>query len=474
MNISTINSFNIDSYQGIALPLFKDYKEVKYLNLTSEDLGERFEGKKGSVYTSLITDSKSQDITLLGLGDTIPGFRELLNCFTDLFRTFYKLKSDKVLLDLSSLVVSEDIVRAAVEAAYYACYTFDKYKSDKRENKIFDLDILINDQTDFSAVINEAKILSKANLIAREMVNEPSNIMTPSLLSTRAEELASEVSLEVEILGLKEIEELDMKAFLAVAKASAEEAKFIILRYRGDSTSDETIGFVGKGLTYDSGGLSIKPTNSMAEMKSDMAGSAAVFSAMWAIGKLGIKKNVTAVVAACENMISGNSFKPGDIIGSMGGKSIYIGNTDAEGRLTLADAVHYITTREKVNKVVDIATLTGAAIQCTGDIAAPVITNCDEFYDKLNSAFIKSGELIWRMPIFPEYKELLKHDEADITNSAGSPGTITAGLFIGEFVNDLPWIHIDIAGPSVSKKDKGFLTKGGTGFGVKPLYYLVK
>lgn len=285
--------------------------------------------------------------------------------------------------------------------------------------------------------------------------------------------LGKEKGFDTEIYELEKIQELKMEAYLAVAKGSGEPPKFIIMRYTGNP-GGETLGFVGKGLTYDSGGLSIKSTNSMVNMKSDMGGAASVIGAMAAIGENKLKVNVTAVVAACENMISGDSYKPGDILGSMGGKTIFIGNTDAEGRLTLIDAMHYIVNHEKVDKVVDIATLTGAAIHCLGHAATVGIGNNDEFFDLIDKSFNKAGENIWRMPIFEEYKELIKHSEADLTNVAGSPGTITAGMFIGEFVGDLPWVHLDIAGTSMAKKEKEYISKGGTGVGVRPLYYLAK
>jgi len=265
-----------------------------------------------------------------------------------------------------------------------------------------------------------------------------------------------------------------MHAFLAVAKASTNTPKLIVMRYMGNPSSDQRIAYVGKGLTYDSGGLSVKPTASMLNMKDDMGGASAVIAAMGAIGKLKPKVNIIAIVAACENMISGNSYKPGDIIQSMGGKSIFIGNTDAEGRLTLIDAVTYAIEKENATFVLDIATLTGAAIHCLGSEAAPVVSNNDDFYAHVEKAFEKADERIWRMPIFDEYKALVKHEQADLTNSAGSPGTITAGIFIGEFVKDVPWVHIDIAGTAFIEKAVGAFSKGGTGSGARALVYLAK
>ncbi len=479
MKINLVNELQIKNYDGIVIPLYEGNLEVKGLSINLEQLKEskRFEGKAGSVYRfTYLSEEDLKEVVLLGLGKEEVSYRKLLNFYSDAHKLIKKQKVNSIVIDLHNITVTGDMVKAIVEANIMADYKFDTYKTkkDDKEVKEFIVDLAVDSNVNYDEVINEATILASANLVGRELVNEPANIMNPVLLAQRTIDLGEDNGFEVEVLELEDIQALGMEAFLAVAKASAIEPKFIIMRYKGDPESEDVLGYVGKGLTYDSGGLSIKPTASMATMKSDMGGAAAVIGAMCAISEAKLKRNVTAVVAACENMIAGNAYRPGDIIQSMGGKSIYIGNTDAEGRLTLVDAMHYIVTKENVSKVIDIATLTGAAIHCTADVAAPAISNDDEFFGELEKSYELSGEHIWRMPIFDEYKELIKHEDADLTNTAGSPGTITAGLFIGEFTAGLPWIHIDIAGPSWSKKDKGVLTKGGTGCGVKPLYYLAK
>ena len=267
-----------------------------------------------------------------------------------------------------------------------------------------------------------------------------------------------------------------MHAFLEVARGSENPPRLIVMKYNGDSENKEDIiGLVGKGLTYDSGGLSIKSTAGMVTMKSDMGGAAAVIGAMSAITKLKAKANVVAVVATCENMISGKCYRPGDIINSMGGKTIEVLNTDAEGRLTLIDAVNYIIEKEHATKVVDIATLTGAVISALGITATGVVANNDFFYNRLEQASKICDEKVWRLPAFDEYKELIKSDIADLKNIGGpKAGTITAGLFIGEFVGEKPWLHLDIAGTSWSEKDSSYESKGGTGCGARLLYHLIK
>lgn len=461
-------------FDGVIIPFYENLLATSVLQLPLEALKEskKFEGKIGTTYKlTTITDGKLNEVVLLGLGEADKlTSRKLLNAFGSAYRVMKKQKVEQVVLNIQGLEKEEILAKAATEAVVMADYKFD-LKTKEKEEKDIKLELITSVNMD---MIQESFVLAESNLIGRDLVNQPANLMNPITLSEKVIELGKEKGFEVEVLELKHIESLKMDAFLSVAKASAVEPRFIIMRYKGNPESDDILGYVGKGLTYDSGGLSIKPTNSMVDMKSDMGGSAAVIGAMCAIADMELKTNVVSVVAACENMIAGNSYRPGDIISSMGGKSIFIGNTDAEGRLTLIDAMHYIVTRENVKQVIDIATLTGAAIHCTGSAASAAISNNDDFYNKVDESFAKSGEQIWRMPIFDEYKELIKHEEADLTNTAGSPGTITAGLFIGEFTGDLPWVHIDIAGTAFVKKEAGILSKGATGVGVRPLYYLAK
>lgn len=480
MKISLVNELNIKSYEGIIIPMHEEEMTLEGISLPLEKLisSKRFEGKVGSVYNMTIQQENAfVEVVLVGLGKKGEiSYRKLLNCIADAYRMMKKQKVQNMAVALCSgnVEATDTLVKAVSEAVLMADYKFDDYKTDKKEEKEITVEIAVENSEKYEEISNEAMILASANLVARDLVNQPANVMHPVHLAQRVRDLGEDNGFEVEVLGLEDIQALEMDAFLAVAKASSIEPQFIIMRYKGDPDSDDILGYVGKGLTYDSGGLSIKPTASMVKMKDDMGGSAAVIGAICAIAEAKLKRNVTAVVAACENMISGNSYKPGDIINSMGKKTIFIGNTDAEGRLTLVDAMHYIVTKENVTKVLDIATLTGAAIHCTGSEASVAISNDDAFFKAVDDSFSLSGEQIWRMPIFDEYKEMIKHEDADLTNTAGSPGTITAGLFIGEFNGGLPWVHIDIAGPIWSTKEAGILSKGATGIAVRPLYYLAK
>ncbi|WP_432405905.1 leucyl aminopeptidase [Wukongibacter sp. M2B1] len=486
----TYNGFDENLlFEGLILPYFQDH-EVDYGGVTLLNNNklpiqylkdkELFLGKKGEVHSISFSDGdRNLDVMLIGLGkkEELTG-NVLRKAVGKGYRELKKKKPTSIGVYLNHVVeglkCSYAIGRNTAEAIVMTDYKFDSYKTDNKKELLEEVTLLFDGiDEEFKNGFEEGISIGNSTILARVLVNEPANVLTPTDLAERVKNLGVEKGFEVEVYELEKIQELKMESYLSVAKGSAEPPKFIIMRYTGNP-GGETLGLVGKGLTYDSGGLSIKPTKSMNTMKNDMGGASAVIGAMSAIAENKLKVNVTAVVAACENMISGRSYKPGDIIGSMGGKTIFIGNTDAEGRLTLIDAMYYIVNHEKVAKVVDIATLTGAAIHCLGHTATVGIGNDDEFFDMIDKSFNKAGENIWRMPIFEEYKELVKHSEADLTNVAGSPGTITAGIFVGEFAGDIPWIHLDIAGTAWAEKDKDYISKGGTGVGVRSLYYLAK
>lgn len=390
-----------------------------------------------------------------------------------------KTKAVDLFLPNPSSVNIPDLFRATIEGLFLSTYKFSKYKSDNIDNTIEDeINILNLPQESLETlvkIIKETKIIMAGTLMARDLVNEPANVLTPIALAEKAKAVGQE-NIEIEIFDELAIKGLDMKAYLAVAQGSINPPRLIVMRYFADKENkDKILGLVGKGLTFDSGGYSVKSTDSMLTMKNDMAGAAAVIGAMSSIAEMQLKLNVVAVIASCENMISGNAYRPGDIVGSMGGKTIEIISTDAEGRLTLVDAMHYIIDKEKASKVIDIATLTGAIKVALGTNVTGVVTNNSDFYHELEKASQLSGERIWQLPSFDEYKKLIKSDIADLKNTGGKyAGPITAGMFIGEFVQEKPWLHLDIAGTSWSEKDSEYFSKGGTGVGVSTLYYLAR
>ncbi len=479
---SEVDSYVFGSYTGSGLLECnygdKEISEIAQNFLSSYD----FKGEIEDVcsFTTFLNGRLSRFI-IVGLGEKekldIHGIRKSVNAA---IKEAKKIKSKKVkfyTIGNTSKIKESDIVRIITEISILSMYKFDLYKSEKKKDSIIKIIISCAGpvSTELENSFSEGSVLGNVTVQARDLVNEPANVLTPVELAARTVKIGLESGFEVEVHDEVQIDKLGMKAYLEVARAADNKPRLIVMRYNGSpDKKSETIGLIGKGLTYDSGGLSIKTNDGMLTMKGDMGGAAAVICAISAIAKLKLKVNVVGVVAACENMISGKSYRPGDIIGSMAGKSIYIGSTDAEGRLTLADAVHYAIEKEGVDKVIDMATLTGSAIHATGYAADVVISNDDNLYSTLEKASHLSGEKVWRMPLFDEYKELLKSDIADLNNAAGKPGSITAGMFIGEFVQDKPWVHVDIAPSSWVDEDKFYFVKGGTGSGVRNLYFFVK
>lgn len=482
-----LNSFNNQQSELIIIPVSANHESLMDGHLEESlkqlKLDEKFKGDNGEVFPTFVaTENSYKQIIWLGLGDSqdLNGERVRIAISKGL-RKAKELKTTRVSMELGHFNNEqvEVILPSMVEAMYLTDYKFSKYKSDNKKEASLDISINginSNDESKVEDSIIEATTLAEATIIARDLVNEPANVIYPETLAGKAVDLGKTHGFEVEVMDEKQIYDMGMKAFQAVAMGSDKPPRFIIMRYMGNADkADEILGFVGKGLTYDSGGYALKPADSMVTMKNDMGGSAAVIGAISAIAKQGLKINVVAVVAACENMISGRAYKNGDIIGSMAGKTIEILNTDAEGRLTLVDAVHYIIEKEKVTKVVDVATLTGAALVALGTTTTAVISNDDEFYKDLEKAGLQSGEKFWRLPGFDDYKQLIKSDIADLKNSGGRyGGAITAGLFIGEFVGKTPWLHLDIAGTAWTESEKDYRSKGATGAGVRTLYHLAK
>jgi leucyl aminopeptidase len=317
------------------------------------------------------------------------------------------------------------------------------------------------------------RVLAEATNLARDMANEPANYMTPAIMAERAGELAKGYGLECRVLERAEMQELGMGALLGVAQGSREPPRLIVLNYRGRDSAEVDLALVGKGITFDSGGISIKPSEKMGEMKGDMAGGAAVLAAMSVVGQLKPKINVVALVPATENLPDGSALKPGDVITALGGKTIEVVNTDAEGRLVLADALGYAG-KLGAKAIVDVATLTGSCRIALGDICSGLFGNRQELTDRVIKAAAEAGELVWQLPMYEQYKEQNKSDVADIKNSGGRyGGAITAAQFLAEFVADTPWVHLDIAGTFLSDKERGCLVKGATGVPVRTLVNLV-
>ena len=373
-----------------------------------------------------------------------------------------------------------DVARAIVEGAFVADFDPDIYKSHRKDLNLHSLTLvasLANKSSEkaLSAAVDSARIVGESQNFTRQLVNEPGNTMTPTILAQRARKMAAEQGLKCEILGPKEIQKHKMGAFWAVAKGSEEPPALILLRYEpSGAPTTPVIGLVGKGVTFDSGGISIKPADGMEKMKYDMAGGAAMLGAMRAIALLKPKVRVTAIICATENMPSGKAYKPGDVQIAMSGKSIEIINTDAEGRMILADGLTYA--RELgCTHLVDAATLTGACVVALGMINAGIFSNDDAMYNRFHEAQQSAGEKFWRLPVEDEYQEMIKSGIADIVNSAGRwGGAISAAMFLKEFVEDTPWIHLDIAGIAWMEEAKPWIAKGPTGIAVRSLVQFVE
>ncbi len=375
-------------------------------------------------------------------------------------------------------IAATEGVRAILEGAFVGNFDPGYYKSDRQDNdqKIDAVTIVVQSDTKLlESSLQAARIVAESQNFIRDLANEPSNRMTPTILAERAKQMAAEVGLKCEAYGADKIKELKMGAFWGVAQGSDEPPALIVLRYEPEGAAkDIHLGLVGKGVTFDSGGISIKPADGMEKMKYDMAGAATMIGVMRAIALLKPKVKVTAIVCATENMPSGKAQKPGDVQIAMSGKSIEIINTDAEGRLILADGLCYAR-QLGCTHLVDAATLTGAVVVALGYVNAGIFSSDDQLYERFANATQQAGEKMWRLPLDDEYKEIIKSNIADIVNSGGRwGGAISAAMFLKEFAEDTPWIHLDIAGTAWIEEAKPWIAKGPSGIALRSLVEFVK
>jgi leucyl aminopeptidase len=366
--------------------------------------------------------------------------------------------------------------RAATEGALLGLYSFSEYKHPGQgageesapSRRVASLTILGRGREPaLRAAVERGRILAEAQNFARDLGNEPPNVLTPTELAERAREMAARVGLECEILGPKQMRELGMGALLGVAAGSAQEPRFIVLRHRGGRPGEPGPAFVGKGITFDTGGISLKPSEGLQAMKMDMCGAAAVIGAMQAIGQLKPAINVTGIVPATENMVDGSSYRPGDILTAANGKTIEIVNTDAEGRLALADGISYAVQHHHT-PIVDAATLTGACVIALGHVRAGLFSNDEALQRAVLAASEVAGEKLWPMPMDDEYEQQIRSYVADVKQTGGRPaGAVTAAKILECFTSDTPWAHLDIAGVNDREKREPEGEPGATGFGVR-------
>jgi leucyl aminopeptidase len=369
----------------------------------------------------------------------------------------------------------QDIAQALTEGASLALYRFDKYFTEKKEKetKVTRFTLLSDDTKELKEIrrgVQFAQVIAEATCFARDLENAPSNEIYPESLAEAARQSGKKYGFKANALEKKQIEKLGMGGLLAVNQGSMKPPRFIILEYGENySGSAGTIVLVGKGVTFDTGGISIKPSSGMSEMKMDMSGAAAVIGTLEAVARLKLPVHLVGLIPATENMPSGSAVKPGDIVRHYGGKTSEVDNTDAEGRLILADALGYAE-KYKPDAVIDLATLTGACVVALGHFATGMMGNDEKLMDGLKKAGEKTYERIWPLPLYEEYEKLIKSDVADVKNVGGRwGGAITAGMFLKKFVRDYKWVHLDIAGTAILEEAQEYTPKGGSGIGVRLL-----
>ena len=438
---------------------FEDEKTSQELANTYAVEKDHFEGKFGQTYL-LHTLGKipADKILIVGFGKKEEFDRnKMREAVAKAVKKLHQIKAKKAAFDFD---VNTDYGKSAAIGAMIADYAYDKYKSEKAHH-LEEITFAKFSQED----VNEGIIFGGSMKFTRDLANTPAQIATPSKLAEIAKGFEG---IETKVFDREEIERMGMGAYLAVAQGSVQPPKFIHMKYTGKNVKKK-IALIGKGICFDSGGLDIKPPSSMLTMKDDMSGAACVLGVMKALSKLQPDVEVHGIIAACENMPSGSSYKPGDILTAKNGKTIEVDNTDAEGRLTLADALCYAC-ELGVDEVIDIATLTGACMVALGTVASGIMGNDEEMIARLIKTAKDSGETYWQLPMFKEYKDSLKSDIADMKNTGSRyGGASAAGVFLQEFVKDTKWCHIDIAGTAYLEKPQKEFIAGATGAGVRTL-----
>lgn len=436
------------------------------------DGAEEFDGEQGDILLLHSYGNVSAKwVAIVGLGKISElTVADIQTIAAKIGRKAKEISAKTVAVSLTKEVYAQ----AIVEGIALGTYTFAKHKSEetrKKEKHIEEVFLLTTPPKLNSVVdgIRRGEIVAQAVVFTRDLVNEPPSITTPTHLAEVAKKLVKgDATMSCEVFGPSEMKKLGMEAILGVARGSDEEPKFIKLFYKGGG--GKTVCLVGKGITFDTGGLSLKDSKNMETMKMDMAGAAAILGVFSVLSVLKPKVNVVGLIAATENMPGPKAVKPGDVVRAMNGKTIEILNTDAEGRVVLADALSYAGIKIKPNVIIDLATLTGACMVALGEEIAGMFTDDEMLAKDLKRSAVASGENIWAMPLSKEYKALLKSDVADVKNISGSRygGAINAALFLQEFAPiGIPWVHLDIAGPAWAEKDAPLTPKGGTGFGVR-------
>ncbi|MFC1481156.1 leucyl aminopeptidase [Candidatus Neomarinimicrobiota bacterium] len=435
---------------------------------------KEFKGKKGDSLVLHGTDNLER-VALVGLGEyeKFTGDIGRQAAGTAAGLAFKHKAAECALVAFKSAIPEEELVQALAEGLILGSYKFTEYK--KPEDDTVELKSASILGVVDKGGLERGNAVGNAVCLARDLQNHPANVMTPGRLAEEAKKIAKAGGMTLKVFERDEFTKLGMLALAGVAQGSNEPAKFIVMEYKGGNAGDAPFALVGKGLTFDSGGISLKPGAAMDEMKFDMSGSATVLGVMQAIAVLKPSINVVAAIPSTENMPGGKAQRPGDIVKAYNGKTIEILNTDAEGRLILADALAYVVDKYKPAAMLDFATLTGAVLIALGHKASGLMGNNDELIEEVKSASEKTGERVWQLPMWEEYTEDIKSKIADIKNlgEARLAGTVAGGVFLKEFVGDTPWAHLDIAGTAWQGKDQPYVPAGGSGVAVRLVTSLI-
>jgi leucyl aminopeptidase len=476
-----------EKIESLVIPVCEDkdiYEDKTILSLIrSAKKVKAFKGDKDDeVVLYNLSEVKAQIIIFLGLGKLEKVDMESLRTMAGkAVKGVIKKKYTEVLIavPLAAKVKMDmkNILQAMMEGTFLGNHLFDKYKKEKKFQPLERIDFLVasHEARKYRRLPSRISTVCQGTILAREWVSMPPNDKRPALFAQSIARLARKENLKVTVLGEKELKKKKFGAMLAVAAGSRNKPRMVILEHT-PVKAKKTIAFVGKGVTFDSGGINLKPSASLADMKMDMSGAAAVAATLITAARLKLRLKLVGIIPIVENMPSGAASRPGDIIKSYDGKTVEIGNTDAEGRLILIDAISYAIKKYKPRTLIDLATLTGACVVALGEKIAGTFSFDDKLAENIILSGHKTHERCWRMPMPEDYKELIKSDFADLNNvgSTRYGGAITAALFLSEFVKDTSWAHIDIAGPAYAKKESSYCGVGGTGFGVRLLLDLME
>ena len=440
----------------------------------------KFEGKRDSILDCLAPGGGFDRILIIGLGATdslaVKDVELLGGTIAGALQTA-KVKTAAIAAELTAKVKvkPEDAAALIASGASLRVYSFDSYKTKKPEKNgaVDELTILSSEPAKAKRAFEPLSAVREGVHLARNLVNEPANILFPIEFAARAKALARS-GVKIEILNPEQMKKLGMNALLGVAQGSPHEARLVVMTWNGGKKGEKPVAFVGKGVTFDTGGISIKPAAGMEDMKGDMGGAACVTGLMLALAKRRAKVNAIGAIGIVENAVDGKAQRPGDVVKSMSGQTIAVLNTDAEGRLVLADVLWYVQNRFKPKFMVNLATLTGAILVALGKEHAGLFSNNDELSTRLTEAGIATGEKVWRMPLTPEYDKLIDHEVADMKNIGGrNAGSITAAQFLQRFVNKVPWAHLDVAGTAMDSTKTPISQSWASGWGVRLLNHLV-